>query len=259
MDIASPNTEELTTARWFVMRAYKSEKRAEEKLKGKDGLEYFIPKYYAVRVYHGVKSKRLVPVIPNLVFVHASRIQITEFKKRYNFLQFVMWEKSTGLEYLVVPDDQMESFIRVSSQYEENISYYNPDELDLRKGRRVRIHGGKLNGVMGAGQKKPPGRRPAGRCHGRSRRGASRLDRGYLLTVVYPLSKADTIELENYERQTECRATLDVAETSDRNPYGRDTLQRTGQQKVYPLIRRRRILARLRRVGLSVKPDIHGM
>ena len=127
----------------------KAKKRAEEKLKGKDGLEYFIPKYYAVRVYHGVKSKRLVPVIPNLVFVHASRIQITEFKKRYNFLQFVMWEKSTGLEYLVVPDDQMESFIRVSSQYEENISYYNPDELDLRKGRRVRIHGGKLNGVMG--------------------------------------------------------------------------------------------------------------
>lgn len=149
MDIASPNTEELTTARWFVMRAYKSEKRAEEKLNGKDGLEYFIPKYYAVRVYHGVKSRRLVPVIPNLVFVHASRMQITEFKKRYNFLQFVMWEKSTGLEYLVVPDDQMESFIKVSSQYEENISYYSPDELDLRKGRRVRIHGGKLNGVTG--------------------------------------------------------------------------------------------------------------
>ena len=125
MDIASPNTEEVTTARWFVMRAYKSEKRAEEKLKGKDGLEYFIPKCYAVRVYHGVKSKR------------------------YNFLQFVMWEKSTGLEYLVVPDDQMESFIKVSSQYGENISYYNPDELDLRKGCRVRIHGGKLNGVTG--------------------------------------------------------------------------------------------------------------
>ena len=130
MDIASPNTEEVTTARWFVMRAYKSEKRAEEKLKGKDGLEYFIPKCYAV-------------------FVHASRTQITDFKKRYNFLQFVMWEKSTGLEYLVVPDDQMESFIKVSSQYGENISYYNPDELDLRKGCRVRIHGGKLNGVTG--------------------------------------------------------------------------------------------------------------
>ena len=149
MDIASPNTEEVTAVRWFVMRAYKSEKRAEEKLKGRDGLEYFIPKCYAVRVYHGVKSKRLVPVIPNLVFVHASRIQITDFKKRHNFLQFVMWEKSTGMEYLVVPDDQMESFIKVSAQYEVNFSDYNRDELDLQKGRRVRIHGGKLNGVTG--------------------------------------------------------------------------------------------------------------
>lgn len=40
MDIASPNTEEVTAVRWFVMRAYKSEKRAEEKLKGRDGLEF---------------------------------------------------------------------------------------------------------------------------------------------------------------------------------------------------------------------------
>lgn len=27
---------------WFVMRAYKNEKTAEEKLSGRDGLEYFI-------------------------------------------------------------------------------------------------------------------------------------------------------------------------------------------------------------------------
>ena len=40
MDIASRNIEEVTTARWFIMRAYKSEKRAEEKLKGRDGLEF---------------------------------------------------------------------------------------------------------------------------------------------------------------------------------------------------------------------------
>ena len=35
MDIASRNIEEVTTARWFVMRGYKNEKRAEEKLKGR--------------------------------------------------------------------------------------------------------------------------------------------------------------------------------------------------------------------------------
>ena len=52
--------EDLTRIQWFAMSAYKNEKKAEEMLKGKDGLEYFIPKHYAVRVYHGVKSKRLV-------------------------------------------------------------------------------------------------------------------------------------------------------------------------------------------------------
>ena len=118
-------------------------------LKGKDGLEYFIPKHYAVRVYHGVKSKRLVPVIPNLVFVHASRKQITDFKKKYNFLQFMMWEKSTGLKYIVVPDKQMESFIKIGSQYEENTIYYKPEEIDIRKGNHICIYGGKFNGVKG--------------------------------------------------------------------------------------------------------------
>ena len=94
--------EEKRQVRWFVMRAYKNEKMAEDRLKDKEyGLEYFIPKHYAVRTYHGVKSKKLVPVIPSLLFVHASHSQITEFKKRYNFLQFTMWEKSTGAEYIM--------------------------------------------------------------------------------------------------------------------------------------------------------------
>lgn len=141
--------EDLMKIRWFVMSAYKNEKKAEETLKGKDGLEYFIPKHYAVRVYHGVKSKRLVPVIPNLVFVHASRKQITDFKKSHNFLQFVTWERSTGLEYIVVPDEQMDSFIKIASQYEETTVYYKPEEIDVRKGTRVCIHGGKLDGVKG--------------------------------------------------------------------------------------------------------------
>lgn len=141
--------EDLTRIQWFAMSAYKNEKKAEEMLKGKDGLEYFIPKHYAVRVYHGVKSKRLVPVIPNLVFVHASRKQITDFKKKYNFLQFMMWEKSTGLKYIVVPDKQMESFIKIASQYEENTIYYKPEEIDIRKGTHICIYGGKFNGVKG--------------------------------------------------------------------------------------------------------------
>lgn len=149
MSIILTAKEDLTKICWFVMSAYKNEMKAEEKLRGKYGLEYFIPKYYAIRVYHGVKSKRLVPVIPNLVFVHATRKQIIEFKKNYNFLQFVTREKSSGLEYIVVPDDEMDSFIKISSQHEESTVYYKPEEIDIQKGTRVCIHGGKFDGVKG--------------------------------------------------------------------------------------------------------------
>lgn len=149
MSIISLSSEEADRLRWFVMRAYKSEGKAEDILGGKGGLEYFIPKCYAVRVYHGVKSKRLVPVIPSLVFVHATHNQIVDFKKRHNFLQFVIWEKTTGKEYLTVPDDQMENFIKVASHYEENTVFFRPDEIDIAKGTRVCIHGGKFDGVKG--------------------------------------------------------------------------------------------------------------
>jgi putative transcriptional regulator upxY-like protein len=60
-----------------------------------------------------------------------------------------MWKKSTGMEYITVPDDQMDSFIQIASLYEKDTAYYKPDEIDVRKGTRVCIHGGKLDGVKG--------------------------------------------------------------------------------------------------------------
>ena len=134
---------------WFVMRAYKCEGKAEERLSGDGGLDYFIPKHYALRSYHGVKSRRLVPVIPSLVFVRASRKQLINFKKDNNFLQYVMSKTSGGSEFLIVPDDQMRNFIKVASQLEENLTYFKPEEIDIKKGTKVRIHGGPFDGVEG--------------------------------------------------------------------------------------------------------------
>ncbi len=141
-------SQEVSLVQWYVMRAYKSETKAENLL-GENDLECFIPKQYAIRTYHGVKSKCLVPIIPSLVFVHASKQQIVEFKKQYNFLQFVVWKRKDEAEELIVPNDQMESFIKVSSSQDEGVTYYKPDEIDIKKGTRVRIHGGQFDGVTG--------------------------------------------------------------------------------------------------------------
>ncbi len=135
--------------RWFVMRAYKREGVAEERLSGDGGLEHFIPKHYAVRTYHGVKSRRLVPVIPSLVFVRASRRQLVKFKKDNNFLQYVMRKVGSGVECLIVPDDQMNNFIKVASRPDEDLRYFRPEEINIKKGTRVRIIGGAFDGVEG--------------------------------------------------------------------------------------------------------------
>lgn len=137
--------------RWYVMRAYKQEKKAEECLASDAGLPYFIAKKYVVREYHGVKSKHLVPVIPGMVFVHASRAAIVDFKRGCNMLQFVTWKTREGrIEYLWVPEGQMENFIRVAEQYDADTAFFRPDEiLNLERGTRVRILGGPFNGVTG--------------------------------------------------------------------------------------------------------------
>ena len=131
------------------MRAHRSEKKAEEKLGGPGGLEFYIPKTYAVRVYHGVSTKKLVPAIPDMVFVHASHRQIVDFKQKNNFLQFVTRKKGGEAECLVVPDGQMDDFIRVTANPDLDTVYFRPEELNLEHGTRVRILGGGLSGVTG--------------------------------------------------------------------------------------------------------------
>ncbi len=130
------------------MRAYKAEARAEELLQ-REKVNYFIPKQYAIRIYHGVKSARLVPVIPSLVFVNGLHQQIIDFKKRYNFLQFITNECEGKKEYLIVPNIQMENFIKVASQSNEETIYYKPEDINIKRGTRVRIHGGQFDGVEG--------------------------------------------------------------------------------------------------------------
>ncbi len=135
---------------WFVMRAYKNEKTAEEKLSGRDGLEYFIPKHYVMRTYHGVKTRRLVPAIPNLIFVNATHAEITDFKKtKYNLLQFLTWDVEGERKYMIVSDKEMKDFIKVTTQNEMKTDFFKPGEINLKNGDRIRIHGGILDEVEG--------------------------------------------------------------------------------------------------------------
>jgi transcription antitermination factor NusG len=50
---------------------------------------------------------------------------------------------------MVVPDRQMNPFIKAVTEMEERITFLQPDELELQKGDTVRVHGGPLDGQIG--------------------------------------------------------------------------------------------------------------
>lgn len=135
--------------KWFVMNAYKSEKKAEDLLQSEIGLEYFIPKRYVARKYQGRMKRVLVPVIPNLVFVHARYEEIEAFKHKCPFMRYATMRIDGVNKIMKVPDVQMDNFIKVASHYEEELTYYNPDEIQLEKGTKVKVIGGTFDGVEG--------------------------------------------------------------------------------------------------------------
>ena len=149
MDKVIETIKEKTKVKWYVMIAYKQETEAEKVLSSEDGLEYYIAKHYIIQNFHGKKKQRLVPVIPNIIFVHASQVQIVKFKEKFNFIKFATWQTGEGLEYLVVRDNHMSDFIRVSESNEKSLTFYKPEEINLKKGEMVRVHGGKFDGIEG--------------------------------------------------------------------------------------------------------------
>ncbi len=137
-------------AEWYVMRVYKNERKAEEMLSSAEGLSYYLPKQQAIRTRHGRKVLCWVPVIPSMVFVYATHQEIVNFKKKvYNDLQFITTNRGGNARYLIVPTAQMESFIRMCDQKQQTIAFYQPSDLHLDKGTKVRIHGGIFDEMEG--------------------------------------------------------------------------------------------------------------
>lgn len=130
------------------MSAYHQEKKAEVELTER-GVRCFVPKRYVVKTIQGRKVRSLQPAVANLVFVNASWNEMMELKQRMDYLQFQTQVIEKKRRVMVVPDDEMEQFIRVAELTEADICYYRPEELPQAEGQPVRVIGGNFNGVEG--------------------------------------------------------------------------------------------------------------
>ena len=132
---------------WFAMRAtYRRELEAMHLLE-KANLGCFIPMQYKISICRGRKVRTLVPVIRNLVFVHARPSEVQRFKSQITYLQYITDTRSG--QKIVIPDHDMQRFIAVAGTYNDHLLYFQPEELNLSKGTKVRITGGDFEGQEG--------------------------------------------------------------------------------------------------------------
>lgn len=131
---------------WYAMRVTYSREVQMKEILEQHAIECFIPMRYYTKVIRGRKVKQLKPVIHNLLFAHATPTEIQEVKKYYEYLQYIIDREH---QKIIVPDAQMQTFIAVSGTYDEQLIWINPEDLNLKKGTRVRITGGDFEGQEG--------------------------------------------------------------------------------------------------------------
>ena len=136
---------------WYAMRATYGRNQEAQKILDEAGVESFIPMRFVVTVdRRGRKVKRYVPVVRDLVFVKTDFATMNLLKQQNDYLRNIYIPTEEGRKQIVVvPDDQMESFIKVTGSLSEGILFFSPDEINLSKGVRVRIHGGQFDGLEG--------------------------------------------------------------------------------------------------------------
>lgn len=148
--IEGMNENNDTPLHWFAMSApYRNELKAQADIEAA-GLRCFIPMRWELRTNGNTKKRVRVPVLHNLLFVRGTEEQLKEFKTVRNYIQYLMRPTLDGRrEKIIVPDRQMDQFIRVCESDDDSLRYLEPEEVNLRKGAKVRIIGGAFDGAEG--------------------------------------------------------------------------------------------------------------
>ena len=133
---------------WYAIRVtYNRELKVKDDLDTR-GVVNFVPMQYRREERHGVMVKRLVPSVHNLIFVNMTPSEMTEYKKTTSLpIRYIMNRETH--KPIIVPNREMENFIKVAGTYDEQLIYLNPDPGDFIKGERVRIIGGDFAGAEG--------------------------------------------------------------------------------------------------------------
>jgi transcription antitermination factor NusG len=144
-----------TDIHWYVLFASKGKAVKIKPYLEMAAIEYFFPTYYKDRKIRGSERYERVsfPLLGNLIFVKSSKNILNpvlrEAKLRLSISSDLYYRDFGDKRIIVVPENQMRNFIAVAGNEKEQVIYLSNEEVNLRKGVRVRITGGVFAGVEG--------------------------------------------------------------------------------------------------------------
>lgn len=145
----------MNEIKWYVLGSIKrnQELKIRDELR-RDHLECFVPLYYVIKKVQGTRQRMLVPAIPGLMFIQGTLDHLKEAISNRKYGLYLRKSTFSNKEnYLTVSDHEMQNFISFTTQAGEHISYYRPEEIQLRPGDKIRVNGGLYNGLEGVIQR----------------------------------------------------------------------------------------------------------
>ncbi len=146
------------TKHWYAMSSpYGREAKVIDIMEQETDVEAFVPMERYERMVGQKNRVRKIserPVVRNLLFINAEQERMRELKSEYNTLIQYKTQPMEGGVFrpIIVPDKQMEDFMRLYENPDAELQFFNAEEIDglnLRPNAKVRIEDGIFAGIEG--------------------------------------------------------------------------------------------------------------
>ena len=133
-------------AHWYVGRAGNCQTLSAKRKLEQWSVKHFVPTEQTIAVRNGRKKLSEKPLAGNLVFIHSTLPDIAGLINYRGLPVHLIPDRCSNTSALVVPDKQMEDFIRV---FEFSLADNRQPGIILETGDRVKVIFGDLEGVEG--------------------------------------------------------------------------------------------------------------
>ena len=133
---------------WFAMRVtYRREMKVKAEM-DELGVPAFVPMRRIIQQGRRLKNA-LEPAIHNLIFIHASEEKVQALKRSRPELQYMMRQMNGKMEKIIVPERQMNDFMKVCTTSPDFIEIVPAEGIRLKPGQEVMVVSGPLQGIRG--------------------------------------------------------------------------------------------------------------